>query len=63
MDNFGEEPRFEVVYELYSMAMGVHLRLKLLVSEDDPTVRYRLGYLADRRLARARGLRHDGHAV
>ncbi len=38
VDNFGEEPRFEVVYELYSMTMAVHLRLKLLVSEDDPTV-------------------------
>ena len=38
VDNFGEEPRFAVVYELYSMAIGVHLRLKLLVSEDDPTV-------------------------
>jgi NADH-quinone oxidoreductase subunit C len=38
VDNFGEEPRFAVVYELYSMTMAVHLRLKLLVSEDDPTV-------------------------
>ena len=37
VDNFGDEPRFEVVYELYSMALGVHLRLKLRVSEDDPT--------------------------
>jgi NADH-quinone oxidoreductase subunit C len=38
VDNFGEEPRFEVVYELYSMALGVHLRLKLRVSEDDATI-------------------------
>jgi NADH-quinone oxidoreductase subunit C len=38
VDNFGEEPRFAVVYELYSMSAGVHLRLKLQVSEDDPTV-------------------------
>jgi NADH-quinone oxidoreductase subunit C len=38
VDNFGYDPRFEVVYELYSMALGVHLRLKLTVSEDDPTV-------------------------
>jgi NADH-quinone oxidoreductase subunit C len=38
VDNFGSEPRFEVVYELYSMTMSVHLRLKLRVSEDDPTV-------------------------
>jgi NADH-quinone oxidoreductase subunit C len=34
IDNFGEEPRFEIVYELYSMSRGVQLRLKLKVSED-----------------------------
>jgi len=34
IDNFGEEPRFEIVYELYSMLHAVHLRLKLRVSED-----------------------------
>jgi NADH-quinone oxidoreductase subunit C len=34
IDNFGEEPRFEIVYELYSMALATHLRLKLQVSED-----------------------------
>jgi NADH-quinone oxidoreductase subunit C len=41
VDNFGEEPRFEIVYELYSMALATHLRLKLKVSEDQgeaPTV-------------------------
>ena len=37
VDNFGDEPRFEVVYELYSMKLAVHVRLKLSVSEDDPT--------------------------
>jgi NADH-quinone oxidoreductase subunit C len=34
VDNFGEEPRFEIVYHLYSMQQGAHLRLKLRVSED-----------------------------
>jgi NADH-quinone oxidoreductase subunit C len=34
IDNFSEEPRFEIVYELYSMALGVHLRLKLGISEE-----------------------------
>ena len=34
VDNFGEEPRFEIVYELYSMSLATHLRLKLSVSED-----------------------------
>src|SRR5256885_6149997 len=38
VDNFGNEPRFEVVYELYSMTLSVHLRLKFQVSEDAPTV-------------------------
>jgi NADH-quinone oxidoreductase subunit C len=38
VDNFGNEPRFEIVYELYSMSLAIHLRLKLRVSEDDPTV-------------------------
>jgi NADH-quinone oxidoreductase subunit C len=34
VDNFGAEPRFEIVYELYSMALGTHLRLKIKVSEE-----------------------------
>ena len=38
VDNFGTEPRFEVAYELYSLTMAIHLRLKLRVSEEDPTV-------------------------
>ena len=41
VDNFGDEPRFEMVYELYSMSLAVHLRLKIRLSEADgdvPTV-------------------------
>jgi NADH-quinone oxidoreductase subunit C len=34
VDNFGEEPRFEIVYELYSMTLAIHLRLKVQVSEE-----------------------------
>ncbi|MDB6173274.1 MAG: dehydrogenase subunit [Chthoniobacteraceae bacterium] len=34
VDNFGDEPRFEVVYELYQFEKGDHLRLKIFVSED-----------------------------
>ena len=34
IDNYGEEPRFEIVYELYSMTLAVHLRLKLRISEE-----------------------------
>jgi NADH-quinone oxidoreductase subunit C len=33
VDHSGEEPRFEVVYELYSLTLAVHLRLKVPVSE------------------------------
>jgi NADH-quinone oxidoreductase subunit C len=38
VDNFGGEPRFEMVYELYSMSLGTHLRLKLRVSEEENEV-------------------------
>ena len=34
IDNFGEDPRFEIVYHLYSMPHGVHLRFKLKVPEE-----------------------------
>jgi NADH-quinone oxidoreductase subunit C len=33
VDNSGQEPRFEIVYELYSLTLAVHLRIKLSVSE------------------------------
>ncbi len=35
VDNFGEEPRFELVYELYQFERAEHLRVKVSVSEDD----------------------------
>lgn len=40
LDHFGEEPRFEMVYELYGYGHGRHLRIKAKVSEDEsvPTV-------------------------
>jgi NADH-quinone oxidoreductase subunit C len=34
IDNAGSEPRFEIVYELYSMTLTVHLRLKLRITEE-----------------------------
>jgi NADH-quinone oxidoreductase subunit C len=34
IDNFGDDPRFEIVYHLYSMPHAVHLRLKLKLSEE-----------------------------
>jgi len=38
IDNFGEEPRFELLYHLYSMPRGFHLRLKIKMSEEIDTV-------------------------
>jgi NADH-quinone oxidoreductase subunit C len=40
LDHMGEEPRFEMVYELYGYSHGQHLRVKAKVSEDAtvPTV-------------------------
>lgn len=38
IDNFGEEPRFEIVYELYSMTLAIRLRLKLRISEEPGAV-------------------------
>jgi NADH-quinone oxidoreductase subunit C len=35
VDNYGEDPRYEVDYQLYSLADRCRLRLKVLVSEDD----------------------------
>jgi NADH-quinone oxidoreductase subunit C len=38
VDNYGEDPRFEVDYQLYSFAHRCRLRLKVGISEDDMTV-------------------------
>src|SRR4029450_13526305 len=38
IDNFGEDPRFEIVYHLYSMPHAVHLRLNLKVPEETGAV-------------------------
>jgi NADH-quinone oxidoreductase subunit C len=34
VDNYGEDPRWTVVYELFGLAHGCHLRLKTSVSEE-----------------------------
>jgi NADH-quinone oxidoreductase subunit C len=34
IDNFSDEPRFEIVYHLYSMPQAAHLRLRLKVPEE-----------------------------
>lgn len=66
VDNFGEEPRFEMVYELYSMTLAIHLRLKLRVSEDVgevPTVSdiWPTANWHEREIYDMMGLRFAGH--
>src|SRR5918999_3841893 len=66
VDNFGQEPRFEIVYELYSMSLAIHLRLKLRLSEDAgavdtvsdiwPTANWH-----EREIFDMMGLKFDGH--
>jgi len=41
VDNYGDDPRWSIVYELYGLGHGVHVRLKTSVSEEKselPTV-------------------------
>ena len=66
VDHFGDEPRFEVVYELYSMKDGVHLRLKMPVSEDEcevPTVSdiWPTANWHEREVYDLMGIRFSGH--
>jgi NADH-quinone oxidoreductase subunit C len=66
VDNFGSEPRFEVIYELYSMTLSIHLRLKLGVSEDAPTVDtvsdiWPTANWHEREIYDMMGLRFNGH--
>ena len=38
IDHFGSEPRFEIVYHLYSFTSHQYLRIKVLVSEENPEI-------------------------
>ncbi|MEW6720706.1 MAG: NADH-quinone oxidoreductase subunit C [Thermodesulfobacteriota bacterium] len=38
VDHLGEEPRFEVVYHLYSLEKKHRVRIKVRLPEDDPTI-------------------------
>ncbi len=37
VDFLGRQPRFELVYQLYSLAANLRLRVKVRLSEDDPS--------------------------
>ncbi len=66
VDNYGDDPRFTVVYELYSYKDRVHLRLKTDVSEEKaelPTVTtvWRTANWHEREIYDMMGLRFRGH--
>lgn len=66
IDNYGEDPRWTVVYELYQMEQMTHLRLKTSVSEEKselPTVTgvWRTADWHEREIYDLMGIRFRGH--
>jgi len=66
IDNYGEDPRWTVVYELYHMEQKIHLRLKTRVSEEKselPTVSavWRTADWHEREIYDMMGVRFRGH--
>ncbi len=66
VDNYGQDPRWTVVYELYGLAHRCHLRLKTYVSEEKselPTVTavWRTANWHEREIYDMMGLRFRGH--
>lgn len=66
VDNFGEEPRFEVVYEFYAFDSAEHIRIKTRVSEEDlevPTVSgvFQTANWHEREIYDMMGIRFGGH--
>lgn len=66
IDNYGEDPRWTVVYELYGTGHGCHLRLKTDVSEEKselPTVTcvWRGADWHEREIYDMMGIRFAGH--
>ena len=66
VDNYGDDPRFTIVYELYGFGHGCHLRLKTDVSEEKcelPTVTsvWRTANWHEREMYDMMGIRFRGH--
>ena len=66
IDNYGEEPRFSIVYELYGYGHFQHLRLKTFVGEEKselPTVSgvWRTANWHEREIYDMMGIRFRGH--
>jgi NADH-quinone oxidoreductase subunit C len=66
VDNYGDDPRFTVVYELYGYGHRAHLRLKTEVSEENPelptvTHVWRTADWHEREIYDMMGIRFRGH--
>ncbi len=66
VDNYGSDPRFTLVYELYGMAHRCYLRIKVSVSEEHaeaPTVTsvWRTADWHEREIYDMMGIRFNGH--
>jgi NADH-quinone oxidoreductase subunit C len=66
IDNYGEDPRWTIVYELYHMEQRAHLRLKTSVSEEKselPTITgvWRAADWHEREIYDMMGVRFRGH--
>ena len=66
LDNYGEDPRWTIVYELYGLAHRCHLRLKTHVSEEQSelptvTVVWRTAEWHEREIYDMMGIRFRGH--
>jgi NADH-quinone oxidoreductase subunit C len=66
IDNYGEDPRFTIIYELYGYGHRCHLRLKTSVSEEKselPTVStvWRTANWHEREIYDMMGIRFEGH--
>ena len=67
VDNYGDDPRWTVVYELASLTHGCHLRLKTSVSEEKselPTVTtvWKTADWHEREIYDMMGIRFRGHS-
>jgi len=66
VDYLGRTPRFEVVYQLHSLAHGQRLRVKVTVPEDDAVVEtvsglWSAALWAEREVFDLFGIRFEGH--
>ena len=66
VDYLGEEPRFELVYHLYSVAKNHRLRIKVRVAEGEPVAPsavpvYASANWMEREIFDLYGIRFDGH--